>query len=134
MDADQLRKIRKGMGLSQFELAERLGVSRKTVSEWERGAVIERRTILAIEQLATKYRSLHDYFKVETAKDGRYLVVRSNLREEPRPNAMAYFYGLTKLYGIFNRRDHAYRWLGALERAPEPRGRGSTTRSTGIRD
>ncbi|KPM15708.1 helix-turn-helix transcriptional regulator [Citromicrobium sp. WPS32] len=121
MTGEELRVIRKGMGLSQHELAERLGVSRKTVSEWEKVGSVDTRTELAVRQLAEQFRSIHDYFRVEVSKDGRYLVVRSSLREEPHQNAMAYFYGLTRLYGVFARRDHAYRWMGALERCPQPR-------------
>lgn len=121
MTGAELKMIRKGMGLGQHELAERLGVSRKSVSEWERGAPIDKRTTLAIRDLARSYRLYHDYYKVETARDGRYIVVRSLMREEPRLNAMAYFYGLTRLYGIFKRRDHAYRWAGALTRCEQPR-------------
>lgn len=121
MTGSELRVVRKGMGLNQLELAERLGVSRKTVGEWERGTLIDKRTVLAVRQLAEKFRSLHDYFKVEPGKDGRYLVIRSNMREEPRQNAMAYFYSLTRLYGVFKRRDHAYRWMAALGRCDEPR-------------
>ena len=121
MTGDELKVARKGMGLGQHELAEKLGVSRKSVSEWERGSPIDKRTEMALRDLSRSYRLYHDYYKVENAKDGRYLVVRSLMREEPRMNALAYFYGLTRLYGIFERRDHAYRWAGALTRCDQPR-------------
>lgn len=37
MDGKQLRIWRKGQGLTQQELAERLGVARPTVNRWEAG-------------------------------------------------------------------------------------------------
>ena len=36
---EQISKIRKQKGISQEELAERVGVSRQAVSKWENGAV-----------------------------------------------------------------------------------------------
>ena len=36
--AENIRKYRKGLGLSQEQLAERLGITLGTVSKWERGA------------------------------------------------------------------------------------------------
>lgn len=38
MDSSQIRKIRKGLGLTQAELAQLLGVHSITVSKWELGA------------------------------------------------------------------------------------------------
>jgi transcriptional regulator with XRE-family HTH domain len=38
MRASSLRKLRQGLGLSQHELARRLGVARATVTRWENGA------------------------------------------------------------------------------------------------
>ncbi|HIY59513.1 MAG TPA: helix-turn-helix domain-containing protein [Candidatus Eisenbergiella pullistercoris] len=35
--ADRIQRLRKSEGLSQEELAERIGVSRQTVSKWESG-------------------------------------------------------------------------------------------------
>lgn len=37
MEATTIRAIRESMALSQADLAERLGVHRQTVSQWERG-------------------------------------------------------------------------------------------------
>lgn len=37
MTADKLQKLRKAHGLSQDALAERLGISRQSISKWERG-------------------------------------------------------------------------------------------------
>ena len=35
--AAEIRQVRKRLGLSQGQLAERLGVSQQTVSDWEKG-------------------------------------------------------------------------------------------------
>ena len=37
MSVASLRKLRQGLGLSQHELARRLGVARTTVTRWENG-------------------------------------------------------------------------------------------------
>ncbi|MDA3957330.1 helix-turn-helix transcriptional regulator [Oceanispirochaeta sp.] len=37
MTAEELRKIRKGSGLSQWQLALKLGMSQGTITNWERG-------------------------------------------------------------------------------------------------
>lgn len=50
---DQLRRLRKHLGLTQEALAEVLGVSRKALGEYERGkAPIPRQTMLAVLCLA----------------------------------------------------------------------------------
>lgn len=51
MTGEGLREARKAAGLSQAELAEKIGMSRETVGQMERGqAPIEVRTELAIKQ------------------------------------------------------------------------------------
>ncbi|MGT2513915.1 helix-turn-helix transcriptional regulator [Sphingomonas panni] len=53
MQADDLRDLRKGLGMSQQELADKIGMSRKAISEMERAAApIERRTELAVRYVA----------------------------------------------------------------------------------
>jgi len=53
MQADELRDLRKALGLSQQELADTIGMSRKAISEMERAAApIERRTELSMRYLA----------------------------------------------------------------------------------
>ncbi|MGN5374571.1 helix-turn-helix domain-containing protein [Sphingomonas hankookensis] len=53
MQADELRDLRKGLGMGQQELADAIGMSRKLVSEMERSAApIERRTALAVRYVA----------------------------------------------------------------------------------
>mgnify|MGYP002795186091 CR=1 FL=1 len=37
---NQIKKIRRERGLSQAELAEKVGVSDKTISKWETGVVL----------------------------------------------------------------------------------------------
>ena len=39
MDGSELKAIRKGLGLSQAALAEKLGVTTTSVARWERGEV-----------------------------------------------------------------------------------------------
>lgn len=43
---DRLQKARATAGLSQGELAEALGVDRRTVSRWENGQSVKRSTVL----------------------------------------------------------------------------------------
>lgn len=53
MKGDELRDVRIGLGLTQEQLGERLGVHRVTVARWESGArVIPLRTIEALQLLA----------------------------------------------------------------------------------
>lgn len=52
MTGDEFKSIYKGLNLTQTEMAEKLGVSRGTISDWSRGAVvIDRRTALAARQV-----------------------------------------------------------------------------------
>lgn len=52
MQADDMRILRKEIGWSQQELADELGMSRKSIVEMEGGkAPIERRTELAVRML-----------------------------------------------------------------------------------
>ena len=43
--ADQIRKNREALGLSQRVLAEHLGVAAETISRWENGALIQTRAM-----------------------------------------------------------------------------------------
>lgn len=52
MEPFELKQIRKALGLSPIELAQRLGVHRSTVQRWERGLVsIPRVVEVALEGL-----------------------------------------------------------------------------------
>lgn len=52
MQADELKAIRKALGMSQDELGAELGISRKTIIRLEAGEEIDRRTELAVRYLA----------------------------------------------------------------------------------
>ena len=50
-----IRAIRKGLGLSQSELADKLGLTQPTISRFETGGLeLDERTRLAVEALAMK--------------------------------------------------------------------------------
>lgn len=51
--ADRLRKAREQIGLDQTEFADRLGVSRSSVSNYERGTTAPRRIVLNAWAMAT---------------------------------------------------------------------------------
>lgn len=112
MQGDELKARRKALGLSQKELADAIGMSRKSVGEMERGdAPIEQRTAMATRLLYDRY----DVQRVEAGEHaGWYMVVRRTLQNTGRPDAIASLHGSTVLYGLFRRRDHAYRWINAL--------------------
>jgi transcriptional regulator with XRE-family HTH domain len=64
MDAAQLRETRRSLGLSQSELAERLGLSRDYIGQMERGvAPIKPRTAMAISTLCSE--SIPDPYPVD---------------------------------------------------------------------
>ena len=55
MDNNQLRERRSALGLSQTQLAQRLGVSLRSYQEWESGKTAIRRLVdLAMEALETR--------------------------------------------------------------------------------
>lgn len=51
-DKDQLKKVRVAVGLSQFELADKVEVSRYTVVKWENGKAVP--TLAQINKAAEK--------------------------------------------------------------------------------
>lgn len=52
MQGDELKTLRKALGMSQQELADAIGMSRKSIGEMERGdAPIEKRTGMAVRLL-----------------------------------------------------------------------------------
>ena len=61
-DAEQIYALRRSLGLTQQELAERLGTRQQTISDWERGIYKPRgtsSTLLTIvaEQASFKYKA-----------------------------------------------------------------------------
>ncbi|SMF70471.1 helix-turn-helix domain-containing protein [Allosphingosinicella indica] len=115
MQGDELRQLRKAAGLTQGELAKRLGLTETFIGMMERGAKpIELRTQLAARQIVQDV-----FFVTGRTIDGRYAVARRTIeRETSQRTNMA-----TMMYGIFRRRDHAFRWaaaLGACNVLPRP--------------
>ena len=60
MTANEYRDIRKGMGLKQSELAELLGVSKRTVIYRENGSNISKEAQIAIRAIACDFPNLND--------------------------------------------------------------------------
>lgn len=52
-----VRAAREHLGLTQTEFGERLGVTRRTVSNWERGSPLKRRDRIAITLLVERPRT-----------------------------------------------------------------------------
>lgn len=114
MRGNEIRELRRNGGMSQAELGRDLGLTPTFVGMMERGVkAVESRTDLAV-------RYLLDQYCVDRAKDGRYFVARRTMREKPSAQALACFHSETMLYGLFNRRDHAYRWVAALRSSKLP--------------
>lgn len=110
-----LKDLRTLAGASQAKVAEAVGLSRETVNQMEGGrAPVEKRTELAI-------RHLYDRYRVMRVPDGRYAVVRRTVRSLPSDTAIASLISDSILYGLFARRDHAYRWVAALRQSTRPR-------------
>lgn len=123
MQGEELKALRKASGRTQGELAEAIGLTSTYVGMMERGvAPIEPRTAAA-----TRY--LLDQFWVGRAKDGRWFVARRTMRELPSDVAMSYLHSELMLYGIFPRRDQAYRWAFALRQSARPRNTRSLLRA-----
>ena len=121
MTAEEMKALRKGTGLSQEGIANKLGVSRKTVNEMENGAPIDRRTELAMQTLARTIRLISDSFLVEDTNRNTFMVVRRTDREYDRPNALFWGGHESMLYGEFKKRAHAERWWRALTNSDNPR-------------
>ena len=71
----KLKTLRKGRGLTQFELAEKVGLSRCTLSNYE----CQRRSphIHELRRLADFFGVGLDYFGVETQNEGFELLARA---------------------------------------------------------
>lgn len=59
-DAEAVRALRARLGLTQSELAERLGTRQQTVSEWETGASTPRRMSRRLLRMVAEDAGLYD--------------------------------------------------------------------------
>jgi DNA-binding XRE family transcriptional regulator len=70
MQYEELKAARSALGLTQEELAQGLGMSRKAINEMEAGkAAIEKRTELAVRQLFNQRSRLYGAHRVEPLSD-----------------------------------------------------------------
>lgn len=116
MIGSELRAIRKQMGLTQHELSERLGVTRKTLIGWEATqSDIDKGVSLRVREIAGQVRLVERKFWVEQFAQTYAVIGRRILGHGMQIN------GATILYGTFNRRDHAYRWCTALTETADTR-------------
>ena len=63
-----IRQLRKNMGLTQKQLAEKIGVSSNTIINWEKGEVIPK----------SKYPILNEFFKIEKPNIS-YIIKEENI-------------------------------------------------------
>jgi DNA-binding XRE family transcriptional regulator len=110
MTGNDMRAIRKSIALTQHELAERLGVTRKTLIGWEATeGEIDEGVALQVRKVVGAIRLVEHTFWVGPTIRNTYAVVgRRILGMGGQIN------GATMLYGEFGRRDHAYRWCASL--------------------
>ena len=66
-DRSQIRALRNHLGLTQVELAERLGIRQQTVSEWETGQYEPRGTSVTLLHLVAE-RSAFEYGREDQEK------------------------------------------------------------------
>ncbi|GAA0638332.1 hypothetical protein GCM10009101_07010 [Brevundimonas lenta] len=117
-----MRAIRKTIAMTQLEMAERLGVSRKTIVAWE-GSVepLAEGVALQVLDVAGQIRVLTNTFRVEPTMHSTYAVVHRRHRQMPHQSAMYYTHSEAMLMGEFRRRTDAYRWCNALQLTANPR-------------
>jgi DNA-binding XRE family transcriptional regulator len=122
MNGQEMRATRKRIALTQHELAQRLGVSRKTIVGWEASdTALDEGIALQILQAAGQIRLVENVYWIDVTKDGSYAVINRRIRTFPTEWAANYTHGATMLFGVFKRRDHAYRWCAALQSSADPR-------------
>lgn len=71
--SEKIIRLRKGRGLSQEELAERLGVSRQAVSRWESGTALPDAGNLRKSAGCLRYRRTTCWMRNGKARRGRPL-------------------------------------------------------------
>ena len=117
-----LRAVRKMAAMTQHELAEKLGVSRKTVVGWEQSPeALQEGVVLQILNITGQIRVIENSYRVEATAEGAYAVAGKRVRDLPAVHAMVWLHSEVMLFGVFKRRDHAYRWRAALEATADPR-------------
>ena len=123
MNGTEMRAARKKVAMTQHELAEKLGVSRKTIVGWEKTVgPLDEGVALQVFSVTRQIRLIENSYRVETTRFGTYAVVGKRVRNVPSAHATAWFHSELMLFGEFRRRDHAYRWCAALEATADPRG------------
>lgn len=68
-DAERVRVLRERMGLTQAELAERVGTRQQTISEWETGARAPRRMSRRLLRMVAEEAGLYDV-RAREGEDG----------------------------------------------------------------
>jgi DNA-binding XRE family transcriptional regulator len=117
MTGPEMRATRKQIAMTQHELAERLGVTRKTVLGWEGSeGPIDEGVRLQMMKIVGRIRLIEDSFWVDPTIRNTYAVVRRRIQ-----GMGMQINGATLLMGEFARRDHAYRWCVALQNTADPR-------------
>src|SRR5258708_17945545 len=109
MTGTEMRAIRKRIALTQYELAQRLSVSRKTVVGWEASdEELDQGVAFQLLGVAGQIRVIENAFWVQRFSEGPYAVVRRCIRNLPSTSAANYTSGELMLYGVFKRRDHPH--------------------------
>ncbi len=123
MNGSEMRAARKKVAMTQHELAQRLGVSRKTVVGWEQSTdPLDEGVVLQVRRVTGQIRLIENTFSVfDPTPRGSYAVWGRRIQEVPSATAARLVTGATLLYGEFRRRDHAYRWCSALQASADPR-------------
>ena len=77
--SERIKEMRKKRGLSQTDLATKLGVSMKTVARWESGERVP--NALYLEMLERNLKTTYDYLKGATDDPSPRVYVRKNLSQ-----------------------------------------------------
>ncbi len=74
MFADRLKYLRKSLGLNQVQLADKLGVQKQSISNWENNNIMP--SVEMLEKIADCFRVSTDYLlgREEKPSDGVHLI------------------------------------------------------------